>query len=281
MATIIPLVTNTFNSLSDVGWYGAAFLLASAASQLFYAKIYRFWHARVVFSVVVLAFAIGNLICALSRSSAVFTVGRALSGLGSAGVLSGTNIIISRILPLRQRPIYLGAIGALETLAIAVGPLLGGLIADTIGWRWCFWLCLPLAGITILVTLSSLRDDDGLEEATTPLFSKLGQLDLGSMALFVPSIVCLILALQWGGSVYQWSNWRTILLFAISFCLLVAFAGLQWRNGSNATVPPKIFLTRTVCFGALYSFCTSGSLSVVCYYVCRMPFFPKHSADKR
>ena len=151
------MVTDTFNSLGDVGWYGAAFLLASAASQLFYGKIYRFWHARVVFSLVVLIFALGNMLCALSRSSAVFTIGRAMSGLGSAGVLSGTNIIISRVVPLRQRPIYLGAIGALESLAIAAGPLLGGLIADTIGWRWCFWLCLPLAGITILTSLFFLR----------------------------------------------------------------------------------------------------------------------------
>lgn len=269
------MVTDTFNSLSDVGWYGAAFLLASAASQLFYGKIYRFWHARVVFSLVVVVFALGNLVCAVSRSSAAFAAGRAISGLGSAGVLSGTNIIISRVVPVKQRPIYLGAIGALESLAIAVGPLLGGLIADTIGWRWCFWLCLPLAGMTILITLLFLRGDEVLEEATLPLSTKLAQLDSGSMGIFVPSIVCLILALQWGGSQYEWSNWRIILLFVISFCLLVAFAGLQWRNGSSATVPPKIFLTRIVCFGALYSFCVSGSLDIICYYVSRVSPSPR------
>lgn len=276
------MVTDTFDSLRDVGWYGAAFLLASAASQLFYGKIYRFWYARVVFSVVVLVFALGNLVCAVSQSSAVFTVGRAISGLGSAGVLSGTNIIISRTLPVRQRPIYLGAIGALESLAIAVGPLLGGLIADTIGWRWCFWLCLPLAGVTILITLLFLRSDDILEEAAMPLSGKLAQLDSGSMALFVPSIVCLILALQWGGSQYQWSSWRIIVLFVVSFCLLAAFASLQWRNGSGATVPPKIFLTRTVCFGALYSFSTSGSLTIICYYVSHACYLslPGYSADR-
>jgi MFS family permease len=261
------LITDTFNSLGDVGWYGAAFLLASATSQLFYGKLYRFWYARIVFSLVVLIFALGNLVCALSRSSPVFTAGRAISGLGSAGVLSGTNIIISRVVPVRQRPICLGAIGALESLAIAIGPLLGGLIADTIGWRWCFWLCLPLAGITIFITLVFLRSDDVLEEATMPLSSKLSQLDIGSMALFVPSVVCLVLALQWGGSQFPWSNWRIVLLCILSFCLLLAFASLQWRNGNDATVPPKIFLTRTVCFGALYSFNTAGSLNITCYYV--------------
>jgi MFS family permease len=267
VTTIIPLVTDTFDSLSDVGWYGSSFLLASAASQLFYGKIYRFWSTRIVFSVVVLIFAVGNLICALSRSSAVFTIGRAISGLGSAGVLSGTFITVSRAAPVQRRPVYLGIIRALESSAIAVGPLLGGLIADTLGWRWCFWLCLPLAGITILVTMIFLRSNDSTEEVNVSFSAKLKQLDLASMAIFVPSIVCFILALQWGGSRYPWSSWRIILLFVIFFCLMVAFAGLQWRNGDDATVPPKVFLTRTVCFGALYSFNTSGSLSVILYYV--------------
>jgi MFS family permease len=250
VTTIIPMVTDTFNSLSDVGWYATSFLLASATSQLFYGKIYRFWNARIVFSLVVVTFALGNLICALARSSAVFTIGRALSGLGSAGVLSGTNIIVSRIVPVKQRPIYLGAIGALESLAIAIGPLLGGLIADTIGWRWCFWLCLPLAGFTILITLLFLRGEIVTDEASLPL--------------------------QWGGSQYRWSSWRIVLLFVVSFCLLVGFAALQWRNGDDATVPPKVFLTRTVGFGALYSFNTSGSLNIICYYV-RKPSFPSRA----
>jgi MFS family permease len=276
VTTIIPMVTDTFNSLSDVGWYATTFLLASATSQLFYGKIYRFWNARIVFSLVVVTFALGNLICALARSSAIFTIGRALSGLGSAGVLSGTNIIVSRIVPVEQRPIYLGAIGALESLAIAIGPLLGGLIADTIGWRWCFWLCLPLAGFTILIMLLFLRGEIVTDEASLPLAIKLRQLDIGSMALFVPYIVSLILALQWGGSQYRWSSWTIVLLFVVSFCLLVAFAALQWRNGDDATVPPKVFLTRTVSFGALYSFNTSGSLNIICYYV-RKPSFPSRA----
>jgi len=272
-------VTDTFNSLNDVGWYGSSFLLASAASQLFYGKIYRFWSTRIVFSVVVLIFALGNLICALSRSSAVFTVGRAVSGLGSAGVLSGTIIIISRVAPVKRRPVCLGVIGALESSAIAVGPLLGGLVADTLGWRWCFWLCLPLAGITVLIAMVVLRDSIPSEESSLSLSGKLRQLDLASMAIFVPSVVCLILALQWGGSRYPWSSWRIVLLFVLSFCLLMAFAGLQWRNGDDATVPPKVFLARTVCFGALYSFNTSGSLSVILYYVSSALSLQRHLTD--
>lgn len=98
-------------------------------------------------------------------------------------------------MPVTQRSIYLAAIWVLEGPVIAIGPLLGGLIADTIGWRWCFPLCLPLADIAILITLLFLRGDNVLEEAAKPLSSKLTQLDVGMMALFVLSVVCLILSL--------------------------------------------------------------------------------------
>lgn len=267
MTTIIPVVTDRFNSLNDVGWYGAAFLLASASSQLFYGKLYIFYPAKIVFSTVVFTFAVGSLICAVAPNSSSFIVGRAVSGLGSAGILAGTNIIISRCVPVRMRPVYSSIIGAIECVAISIGPLLGGAIAETLGWRWCFWLLLPLAGLTIVITILFLGNEESAEKSTLTLKDKIRRLDLPSLALFIPAIVCLILALQWGGTYYAWSDWRVFVLFIISGCFLLAFGVYQYLKGEEATVPPRIFLTRTVLFGALYSFNTSGALYVVVYYV--------------
>lgn len=267
VTTIIPVVTDRFNSLNDVGWYGAAFLLASASSQLFYGKLYIFYPAKIVFSTVVFTFAVGSLICAVAPNSSSFIVGRAVSGLGSAGILAGTNIIISRCVPVRMRPVYSSIIGAIECVAISIGPLLGGAIAETLGWRWCFWLLLPLAGLTIVITILFLGNEESAEKSTLTLKDKIRRLDLPSLALFIPAIVCLILALQWGGTYYAWSNWRVFVLFIISGCFLLAFGVYQYLKGEEATVPPRIFLTRTVLFGALYSFNTSGALYVVVYYV--------------
>ncbi|KAL7929789.1 MFS general substrate transporter [Trichoderma chlorosporum] len=267
VTTIIPIVTDRFNSLNDVGWYGAAFLLASASSQLFYGKIYLFHPAKIVFSTVVFIFAVGSLICALAPNSNSFIVGRAISGLGSAGILAGTNIIISRCVPVRMRPVYSSIIGAIECVAISIGPLLGGLIAETLGWRWCFWLLLPLAGLTIVITILFMGEEENSEQLTLTLKEKIHRLDLSSLALFIPAIVCLILALQWGGTNYTWSNWRVFVLFIISGCFLFAFGFNQYRKGEEATVPPRIFLTRTVLFGSFYSFNTSGALYVAVYYL--------------
>ncbi|KAL6689755.1 MFS general substrate transporter [Trichoderma pleuroticola] len=246
VTTIIPVVTDRFNSLNDVGWYGAAFLLASASSQLFCGKLYFFHPAKIVFSTVVFTFAVGSLICAVAPNSSSFIVGRAVSGLGSTGILAGTNIIISRCVPVRMRPVYSSIIGAIEC---------------------CFWLLLPLAGLTIVITILFLGNEEGPEESTLPLEEKSRRLDLLSLALFIPAILCLILGLQWGGAYYPWSNWRAFVLFIISGCFLFAFGVNQYRKGEEATVPPRVFLTRTVLFGSLYSFNTSGALYVAVNYL--------------
>lgn len=166
-----------------------------------------------------------------------------------------------------MRPVYSSIIGAIECVAISIGPLLGGAIAETLGWRWCFWLLLPLAGLTIVITILFLSNEEGAEKSMLNMKDKINRLDLPSLVLFIPAIVCLILALQWGGAYYAWSNWRVFVLFIISGCFLFVFGVYQYRKGEEATVPPRIFLTRTVLFGALYSFNTSGALYVVVYYV--------------
>lgn len=267
VTTIIPVVTDEFNSLNDVGWYGAAFLLASASSQLFYGKIYRFFPSKIVFTTVISLFEIGSLVCALSRNSVTFIVGRAISGLGSAGILTGSNIIISRVVPLRRRPVYLSVIGAIECFAISIGPLLGGVLTDYASWRWCFWISLPIGGATIFVTLVFFHVNEDKEQKNLAWRQKLGELDFLSMAVFVPAIICLVLVLQWGGTRYGWSNVRIIVLVILTACLMIAFVIVQWWKGEKATIPPSIFCTRTILCGTWYSFNTAGALYVAAYYV--------------
>lgn len=210
---------------------------------------------------------IGSLICALAPNSVTFIIGRAVSGLGSAGIFSGSNIILSRTVPLRRRPIMLSFIGALECVAITVGPLLGGTLARYIGWRWCFWICLPVVGVTLAVTTFFFRVDDAAEAQGLSWKQKLAQLDYTGAVFFLPGVICVILALQWGGSVYAWGNWRVILLLVLFAVLIGVFAFTQWRKGDDATVPPSVIGTRTVLLGSWYSFNTAGSLYVASYYV--------------
>src|SRR5262249_1638714 len=133
--------------------------------------------------------------------------------------------------------------------------------------RWCFWISLPIGGVTILITLLFFSVKEGEEQRSLSWKQKLGELNLLSTAVFVPAIASLILALEWGGTRYDWRNARMIALFVLTGCLVIAFAMLQAREGEKATIPPSIFCTRTMLCGAWYSFNTAGALYVAAYYV--------------
>lgn len=105
---------------------------------------------------------------------------------------------------------------------------------------------LPLGGVTVFFIVLFFTSPAKSERADLPQREKLGQLDFIGTAIFIPAIVCLLLALQWGGSTYEWSNWRIILLFVLFGILIIAFIFVQGWRKEKATVPPRIFKNRTV-----------------------------------
>ena len=92
-------------------------------------------------------------------------------------------------------------------------------------------------------------------------------LDAPGTALAVPAVVCLLLALQWGGNDYAWSNWRCILLLALFGVLVVAWVYVQYRRGDRATVPLRLLRQRVIAFGSIYTMSSYGSIVLVLYYV--------------
>lgn len=93
------------------------------------------------------------------------------------------------------------------------------------------------------------------------------QLDPFGTLVFLPAIVCLLLALQWGGSTYDWSNWRIIVLFVLFAVLIAAFIGIQFWKGETATVPPRILRQRSIAAGFWYMNMTGACFMVMVYYL--------------
>lgn len=123
VSTAIPKITDTFHALDDIGWYGAAYLLTLCAFPLFYGKLYGFYPLRWTFLSAIALFEIGSLICGVSPTSNALIVGRAIAGVGAAGIFVGALLIMMATVPLSQRPIYIGLVAAMYGIAGVAGPL--------------------------------------------------------------------------------------------------------------------------------------------------------------
>lgn len=105
------------------------------------------------------------------------------------------------IVPLAKRPQIQGAMGAVGGVATIIGPLIGGAFTTNVSWRWCFYINLPFGGVAVAAILVFLKVPDR-PSTTQPWMKKLSQLDAPGSVLLIPGIVCLLLALQWGGQTY-------------------------------------------------------------------------------
>ncbi|OAA76741.1 sulfate permease 2 [Akanthomyces lecanii RCEF 1005] len=268
VATAIPKITSEFHSLPDVGWYGSAYLMATCCLQLFFGKLYAEFQVKWVFLSALVLFEVGSVICAAAPSSVVLIVGRAVAGAGCAGLYSGAFILIRFFIPVNELPKYTGALGGMGGIAQTIAPTLGGVFTDKATWRWCFWINLPIGGITFLVILSLVKiPAESKVSKTHSLSDFISRFDLIGTLIFIPTIICLLLALQWGGVKYAWGSWRIILLLTLFSALLVVWVASQYLQGDKATVPLSIIKQRSLAGGILFVFCYFAAFFITTYYV--------------
>nr|POF17770.1 aspyridones efflux protein [Quercus suber] len=231
VATAVPQITDHFHTVADVGWYSVAFRLCTCTFQFLY---------------VIQTKAILQLL-RKAVSSSMLVAGRAIAGAGTAGLNAGAVLILVQSTPLRCRPFFLGVWAAIEGLSGIAGPLLGGALTQTLGWRWCFWINLPLGGATLLLTLFLFSEAPKASDvARLPFAAKIVQLDFISNLILIPALTCLFLALSWAGTRYAWQSGEVIGLLVTFTVLGTTFVYSLFRRGDAAALPIRILKHRTV-----------------------------------
>ncbi|KAK7019557.1 major facilitator superfamily transporter [Favolaschia claudopus] len=269
ISTAIPKITDAFNSLQDVGWYGSAYLLTTAGTQLLFGKLYTHFSIKWVYVASIALFEIGTLLCGAAPSSSIFILGRAVAGVGNAGIFSGALVIIANSVPLAKRPLYTGMIGGMGGIGCVTGPIIGGIITDKLSFRYCFYLSLPLGGIALSLVIFLLKiQHSSTRIVTTPnFFQRLLNFDPFGTLVFIPAITSLLLVLQWGGSKYLWTS-APILGLLIAFIILIAiFTAIQIVAQDRATIPPRILLRRSIWSSSLFAFALGGAFIIVTFYL--------------
>ncbi|KAI1412343.1 MFS general substrate transporter [Hypoxylon sp. FL1857] len=266
ITTAIPQISDDFSSGSDIGWYGSAYLLTTCSFQLLFGKIYSFFSIKNTFLASVFIFELGSAICGAAPTSTAFIVGRAIGGLGAAGITSGVIAVIVHAVPLHKRSLTQGMLGAVFGVASVVGPLMGGAFTSKVTWRWCFYINLPFGGVAMAVILFLLKINDQ-DTTKAPVKERLAQLDFYGTSLILPGSVCLLLALQWGGSTYAWNDGRIIALLVLAGVLMLGFALVQAFFPKTATMPPRVFMQRSILAGFFSTLCIGAHSMLFTYYL--------------
>ncbi|RFU31486.1 hypothetical protein B7463_g4855, partial [Scytalidium lignicola] len=266
LATAIPTITTDFNSLSDVGWYGSAFLITLCALQPVGGKLFQYFSLKWTYLIFLALFELGSLLCGVSVSSNMLIVGRAVAGVGASGLFSGALTIIAHTIPLSIRPVFIGIVASSAQIANVLGPLVGGALTQHTTWRWCFYINLPCGGVTASILFFFFHPPKRVRSSLS-LLQKLRRLDLPGFAIFFPGILMLLLAIEWGGSKYPWNSATVIGLLCGSVGTLILFVVWEWHQQANASIPLKIFLQRTILTSSLSSLFTFGSMQVGIYYL--------------
>ncbi|KAJ0166958.1 putative HC-toxin efflux carrier TOXA [Colletotrichum tanaceti] len=271
LATAIPTITSVFNSSNDIAWYSTGGeQITGVAFQLPFGQAYSLFNNKWTFLGSVVIYLAGSAVCGAAPTSAALIVGRAVQGVGMAGVFGGSFIVIARITPLRKRSLFAGLFGAAYAIASVIGPILGGAITQRASWRWCFYFNLPIGAVVVAVVafclpISLCQTSTDLKTMSPLQLAK--KFDLLGTTLLLASMVCLMLALQWGGGEYPWSDARVIAVLVVFAITILPWMSLQYFQGDDATVPLSIIKQRTVAASNLYLLFQNGAFSIFIFYL--------------
>jgi MFS family permease len=250
-----------------VSWYSAAYLITFGGFQSSWGKILKYFPVKASFILAVVLFEIGSLVCAVAPGNTAFIIARAIQGFGGAGIATGTYTIIAFIAEPRLMPQLTGLLGATYGVGAVAGPLVGGAFSDKVSWRWCFWINLPIGGLSAGLILLFFSMPKGTKPVQTTLKEKLLQMDLVGAALAMAAILSFILALQYGGQTKPWNSSVVIGLLVGVFVIFIAFAGWEMYQGERAMIIPRLFKQRSVWVGSIYQFFFAGSYFTVIFYI--------------
>ena len=267
IATAIPRITDEFHSLDQVAWYGSAFFLTIAAFQSAWGKSYKFFPLKPIFLLSVFIFELGSLLCGVAPNGVTLIVGRAIAGVGGAGIVAGAYILSALSAPPKQRPLYTGLFGATYGIASVVGPLLGGVFTQKVTWRWAFYINLPIGGLagaviffTLKVPRPPLADSVGWKE-------KILQMDLPGTFVIMACCLCYLLALQWGGITKPWNDAKVIGTLVGFVALLVVFALVEWYSNEYALLPRRLLKKPVLIVNNAYVVFIGGTFFLLVYYL--------------
>ncbi|KAF2799185.1 MFS general substrate transporter [Melanomma pulvis-pyrius CBS 109.77] len=260
--TALPTISDALDLGTKFSWVATSFLLASTIFQPLYGQLADMWGRKYPMMIAVAIFGIGSAICGWANSGAVLIFGRIVQGLGTGGIDLFAEMILCDLIPLRKRGLYTAIKHVVYATGTTVGPLLGGVFAER-GWRWCFWINIPICGFAMAMLWWWLSVEGGVQTKDFKVMEELKKVDIWGTSMLTSSVILVLVALSQGGASHSWSHPAIIAPLSIGLSGLFAFPFFECSKWcSYPIMPPSIFSNATsrtaFALTAIHGFVTYG-----------------------
>lgn len=261
--TMLETVGNKWGEYDKVSWIASGYMLTMAMFAQIWGKCSIYFGRKQSLLLAICIFELGSLVAAVSPTMDALIVGRVISGIGGGGIQTLVFIVISELVPISKRSLMFALMGVIFSISSVVGPLVGGAFTDSVSWRWCFYINLPLGGFAFVCLVFFFHPPQ-------PQFTwkeKFSQVDYLGCFLMVSGIVLLLVALTVGGTQLAWNSAGVICLFIFGSLVSIGFCvwNFKYADKGKQMVPTavvQVFVIDIACIHLFLLFFTFMGFSI-------------------
>ena len=233
-ATALPTIVGELGGINHMLWVTTGYLVAATIMMPIYGKLGDTIGRKGLFLGALTVFLIGSMIGGFAPDMTWLIIARVIQGVGGGGLMILSQAIIADVVPVRDRGKYMGVMGAVFGLSSVVGPLLGGWFTEGIGWRWAFWINIPLGIVAITIAAIMLK---------LPRHNIRVRFDVWGTVTMAVAVTSIILVASWGGSEHDWDSPLILGLIVLAALFSALFIWAEAR-APEPLIPLKVFKNR-------------------------------------
>ncbi|PPF58415.1 MFS transporter [Rathayibacter sp. AY1C2] len=259
VSTSLPrIISDLKGDQNAYTWVVTATLLATTVSTPLWGKFADLFNRKLLIQLALGLFVIGSALAGFSQDTNMLIVFRVFQGLGAGGLAALSQIIMADIISPRERGKYAGLFGGVMAIGTVGGPLLGGVVTDAFGWRWNFFIAMPVAIVAIVLLQMTLR---------LPVHPKRKvRIDYLGAVLIAGGVSLLLIWVSLAGKNFDWASWETAVMVGGAVVLLIA-AVITELTVAEPIIPMGMFKNRTFSLAVVASISVGVSMFGVAVFL--------------
>ncbi|MFG6491080.1 MDR family MFS transporter [Microbacterium sp. P03] len=248
VSTSLPVIIHDLEGTQTAyTWVVTATLLTTAISTPVWGKLADLFNRKLLIQIAIAIFVLATAAAGFSTSPDMLIGFRAVQGIGAGGLAALSQVIMADIISPRERGRYMGLFGAVMAVATIGGPLLGGVITDSLGWRWNFFVALPFAVLALIILQKTLH--------TVPRTRSKTSIDYLGIVLLSAAVSSLLIWVSLAGDSFEWWSMQTVLMVGGAILGLVLFVIVELRS-KEPLIPLTMFRNPTFTLSVIASIAT-------------------------